>query len=186
MKRKHFLAVILSFSLVLMVGTGAFAAGLTAGSRGSPIQSLTEVLSGVLPGIIPAAPPIGHEDKLDLFLQVWKIVSQEFYQQPVDHDVMIRGAIRGMLETLGDPHTILLDPLMSERARENTRQKFQGIGARIEERDGQIFINSVFPDSPAERGGLQSGDIIMAVDGTPLEGDSAYETASRIRGTAGN
>jgi carboxyl-terminal processing protease len=185
MKRKHFLAVILSFSLVLMVGTGAFAAGLTAGSRGSPIQSLTEVLSGVLPGIIPAAPPIGHEDKLDLFLQVWKIVSQEFYQQPVDHDVMIRGAIRGMLETLGDPHTILLDPLMSERARENTRQKFQGIGARIKERDGQIFINSVFPDSPAERGGLQSGDIIMAVDGTPLEGDSAYETASRIRGTAG-
>ena len=185
MKRKHFLAVILSFSLVLMVGTGAFAAGLTAGSRGSPIQSLTEVLSGVLPGIIPAAPPIGHEDKLDLFLQVWEIVSQEFYQQPVDHDVMIRGAIRGMLETLGDPHTILLDPLMSERARENTRQKFQGIGARIEERDGQIFINSVFPDSPAERGGLQSGDIILAVDGTLLEGDSANQTALRIRGTAG-
>ncbi len=185
MKRKHFLAVILSFSLVLTVCTGVFAAGYTAGSRGSPIQPLAEVLSSVFPGIIPAAPPIGHEGKLDLFLQVWEIVSQEFYQQPVDHDEMIRGAIHGMLDTLGDPHTILLDPSMSERARENTRQKFQGIGARIEERDGQIFINSVFPDSPAEGGGLQSGDIIMAVDGIPLEGDSADETASRIRGTAG-
>lgn len=185
MSRKHILAIILSFSLVLTIGTGAFAAGYNAGTKGSPIQPLAEVLSGVLPGILPASPPVGHEEKWQLFLEVWEIVSNEFYRQPMDHDAMIRGAIRGMLETLNDRHTVLLDPSASERAREHTRQKFQGIGARIEEKDGQIVINSVFPGSPAKNSGLQPGDIISAVDGTPIDGLSAEETASRIRGEAG-
>ena len=161
MKRKYFLSLILSLALVLTIGAGAFAAGYSAGSRGTPIQPLAEVLSGVLPGIIPTTPPEGHEEKWELFLQVWEIVSKEFYRQPMDHEVMMRGAIRGMLETLGDPHTVLLDPSVSERAREQTRQKFQGIGARIEEIDGQIAVNSVFPNSPAEKGGLQPGDIVL-------------------------
>lgn len=97
----------------------------------------------------------------------------------------MRGAIRGMLDTLGDPHTTLLDPSVSQRAREQTRQKFQGIGARIDERDGQILIHSVFNDSPAQNAGLKSGDIIVAVDGTIIEGDTVEHTALRIRGQAG-
>ncbi len=185
MKRKPFLSILLALALVLTVGTGAFAAGFTAGSHGSPIQPLAQVLSGVIPGLQSAAPPEDHEEKWELFLQVWEIVSKEFYRQPMDHDAMMRGAIRGMLETLGDPHTVLLDPSVSERAREQTRQKFQGIGARIEDKEGQIVVNSVFPNSPAEKGGLKPGDIIMAVDGTSLEGLSPEESALQIRGTAG-
>ena len=126
MKRKHFLAIVLSLSLVVTVGTGAFAVGYTAGAKGGPIQPLAEVLSGILPGILPASPPVGQDEKWELFLQVWEIVSQEFYQQPIDQESMMRGAIRGMLDTLGDPHTTLLDPSVSERAREQTRQKFPG------------------------------------------------------------
>ena len=146
---------------------------------------MAEVLSGVLPGILPASPPVGQDEKWELFLQVWEIVSEEFYRQPIDQDAMIRGAIRGMLDTLGDPHTTLLDPSVSQRAREQTRQKFQGIGARIDERDGQILIHSVFNDSPAQNAGLKSGDIIVAVDGTLIEGDTVEHTALRIRGQAG-
>ena len=185
MKRKHFLAIVLSLSLVVTVGTGAFAVGYTAGAKGGPIQPLAEVLSGILPGILPASPPVGQDEKWELFLQVWEIVSQEFYQQPIDQDSMMRGAIRGMLDTLGDPHTTLLDPSVSERAREQTRQKFQGIGARIDERDGQILIHSVFNNSPAQNAGLKSGDIIVAVDGTQIEGETVEHSALRIRGQAG-
>lgn len=185
MRRKHILAVVLSFFLILTIGTGAFAAGYSAGVRGSPIQSLAEVLNGVLPSFLPAEPPVGQDEKWQLFLEVWEIVSREFYRQPMDQDVMMRGAIRGMLETLDDPHTILLDPSASERSRENTRQRFQGIGARIEEEDGQIVVHSVFPDSPAKDGGLQPGDIIVAVNGESLEGVTAEGTALRIRGEAG-
>ena len=185
MKRKHFLAIVLSISLVVTVGSGAFAAGFAAGGKGGPMQPLAAVLSGVLPGILPASPPVGQDEQWELFLQVWEIVSQEFYKQPIDQDAMMRGAIRGMLDTLGDPHTTLLDPSVSQRAREQTRQKFQGIGARIDERDGQILIHSVFNDSPAQGAGLKSGDIIMAVDGTQIEGDTVEHTALRIRGQAG-
>ena len=185
MKRKHFLAIVLSFSLVVTVGSGAFAAGFAAGGKGGPMQPLAAVLSGVLPGILPASPPVGQDEQWELFLQVWEIVSQEFYKQPIDQDAMMRGAIRGMLDTLGDPHTTLLDPSVSQRAREQTRQKFQGIGARIDERDGQILIHSVFNDSPAQNAGLKSGDIIVAVDGTLIEGDTVEHTALRIRGQAG-
>lgn len=185
MKRKHLLAVVLSLTFVLTVGTGAFAVGFSAGSNGSPMQPLAEVLSDVLPGIVPASPPIGQEEEWELFLQVWEIVSREFYRQPIDQDIMMRGAIRGMLETLGDPHTTLLDPATSKRAREQTRQKFQGIGARIDDQDGLITIHSVFPGSPAQSGGLKPGDIVTAVDGTPIAGETAEQTALRIRGPAG-
>lgn len=185
MKRKHFLAVILSLTLVLTVGTGTFAVGYAAGSKGTPIQPFAEVLSGVLPGLLPAEPPVGHEEKWELFLEAWEIVSERFYKQPMDQDAMIRGAIRGMLETLDDTHTVLLDPDVSERARENTRQKFQGIGARIERVEDGIAVHSVFPDSPAQRGGLKPGDIIQAVDGAPIGDDTVEETANRIRGEAG-
>ncbi len=185
MKRKHFLAVILTVTVVLTVSTGAFAAGYSTATKGTPIQPLAAVLAGVLPGLNSAGPPIGQEEKWELFLEVWEIVSKEFYQQPVDQDAMMRGAINGMLDTLGDPHTTLLDPSVSQRAREQTRQKFQGIGARIDEQDGEIVIVSVFPDSPAEGAGLQAGDVITAVDGTPIAGETPEQTALRIRGEAG-
>jgi len=184
MKRKHFLTIILSFSLVLTVGAGAFATGYSAGSRGSPTDPLGEVLSGVLPGIVPVTPPVGEDQKWKLFVEVWEVVSQNFYR-PVDKDIMVRAAIRGMLEALEDPHTVLLDPSVSQRAREQTRQRFQGIGARIENKDGEIIIHSVFPNSPAQSGGLQPGDVIMAVDGDPIAGETPEETALRIRGDAG-
>ena len=64
-------------------------------------------------------------------------------------------------------------------------RNFQGIGARIDERDGLILIHSVFNDSPAQNVGLKSGDIIIAVDGTQIEGDTVEHTALRIRGQAG-
>ena len=123
MKRKHLIAVVFSLTLVLTVVSGAFAVGYSAGAKGSPLQPLAGVLSGALPGIVPASPPIGQEEQWELFLQVWEIVSKEFYRQPIDQDAMVRGAIRGMLDTLGDPHTTLLDPATSQRAREQTRQK---------------------------------------------------------------
>ena len=159
--------------------------GYSAGAKGSPLQPLAGVLSGALPGIAPASPPIGQEEQWELFLQVWEIVSKEFYRQPIDQDAMVRGAIRGMLDTLDDPHTTLLDPATSQRAREQTRQRFQGIGARIDDQDGTISIHSVFPGSPAQSGGLKPGDQIIAVDGTPIEGETVEQVALRIRGPAG-
>ncbi len=259
MKRKPFLPILLTLALVLTIGAGAFAVGYAASTPGSPVQPLAHVISGVIPGFLPAAPPEAQEEEWELFLQVWEIVSAEFYEQPMDHaamirgavrgvletlgqphtvlldpsqpqaqvfsgvmpgllhdeppageeerreffqqvwstvsqefyeqpqdrDAMMRGAIRGMLETLGDPHTVLLDPSISERAREQTRQKFQGIGARIEERDGQITVNQVFEKSPARKGGLKAGDVILAVDGTSIAGFSPEQAALRIRGKAG-
>lgn len=185
MKRKHLIAVVFSLTLVFTVVSGAFAVGYSAGAKGSPLQTLAGVLSGALPGIAPASPPIGQEEQWELFLQVWEIVSKEFYKQPIDQDEMVRGAIRGMLETLDDPHTTLLDPATSQRAREQTRQRFQGIGARIDNQDGSMTIHSVFPRSPAESSGLKPGDQIIAVDGTPIEGETVEQVALRIRGPAG-
>ena len=116
MKRKHFLAVVLTVTVVLTVSTGAFAAGYSTAAKGTPMQPLAAVLAGVFPGLNSAGPPIGQEEKWELFLQVWEIVSKEFYKQPMDQDAMMRGAINGMLDTLGDPHTTLLDPSVSQRA----------------------------------------------------------------------
>ncbi len=185
MTRKHLLTALLSLLLFLAVVTVSFAAGYSVGYTGTPVRPLAQVLSGVFPEVTARMVPAAIDDQIGIIRQVWELVNKEFYQQPVDQAALLRGAIRGMLETLNDPHTVYLDPETSQQQREHTNQAFEGIGATIGQRDEFVEIQSVFPDSPAERGGLQAGDLILAVDGADVQGKSPAEVARLVRGPAG-
>jgi len=185
MTRKGLLAVFLSLFLMLTVATASFAAGYYTGSAASRGYPLAQVLSSMLPQA-PAEPAAASpDDQLEILRQVWMLIDKEFYKQPVDHAALLREAIKGMLNALGDPHTVYLDPRTSQRQREQTAQVFSGIGARIMEQDGRIHIQAVFPDSPAQKAGLQAGDVIVKVDGISIAGLGADEVAQRVRGREG-
>jgi carboxyl-terminal processing protease len=90
-------------------------------------------------------------------------------------------ALRGALRALDDYTTIF-----SGRGTEDFQIRFSGklsgIGSRIGLRDGKLVAVRVFPDSPAERGGLQDGDAILEIDGDPTRPLSVGEAVVRIRG----
>ena len=108
--------------------------------------------SGVLPNPI-SRQPAGVQREFVPFWQAWRLVEEHY----VDHDAvkpekMRDGAIRGMLDTLGDTdHTTYLTREEAERAADDLAGHMEGIGVHISMRQGRPVVVAVVPDSPAQR-----------------------------------
>ena len=107
------------------------------------------------------------------------------YVQAVDRRNLIDGAISGMVNSLGDPHSIYLAPQLYSQLRAETSGAFGGIGVYMGFKNGGVQVMSVIPDGPGQRAGLQAGDEILAVDGQPVTEISPGEVALKIRGQIG-
>lgn len=98
----------------------------------------------------------------------------------------MRGAIRGMLESLGDQHTSYMDPDQFHQANIPMNGEYEGIGAWVDPTGEYLVIISPMPDSPAEEAGLQPGDVIIAVDGEDMTGIDGNLIIRRVLGPAGS
>jgi len=107
------------------------------------------------------------------------------YVQEVDRRTLIDGAINGMVNSLGDPHSVYLAPQLYSQLRAETSGAFGGIGVYMGFKNGGVQVVSVIPDGPGQKAGLQAGDEILAVDGQPVEEISPGEVALKIRGEIG-
>lgn len=95
------------------------------------------------------------------------------------------GALKGLVGTLGDPYSVYLDGKSFRHFQTSIEGSFSGIGVYIEMKDGWVTIIAPIKGSPAERVGLQAGDVITAVNGQSLEGKSLEVAQSLIRGEPG-
>jgi len=140
--------------------------------------------AGPTPAPTIAIPPATGKP-IDLFWETWNLIQQDYYGDLPSENQVIYGAIRGAMNTLDDPFTGFLEPKIAAIQREDDSGSFEGIGAQVTMRDGQLTIVSTFKDQPAEKAGLHQGDIVLKVDDTPIQNMSIYEAISLIRGPAG-
>jgi carboxyl-terminal processing protease len=119
------------------------------------------------------------------FWETWNYVNDQYVDQPVDQTIMMRGAISGMLESLGDPHTSYMDPEMFRQQNTPLQGEYEGIGAWVDITGEYLIIISPMPNSPAEKQGLKSGDQIIAIDGEDMTGIEGNLVLRRILGKAG-
>ncbi|MEW6034947.1 MAG: S41 family peptidase, partial [Chloroflexota bacterium] len=118
--------------------------------------------------------------------QAWKLLFQDYVDKArLDPQKLSQGAIKGMLEALDDPYTAYLDRHGYEMELQGLEGKFQGIGAYVGVREGQVVVISAIPGSPAEKAGIRAGDRVIEVDGQTISGLSLAEVVLRIRGPAG-
>lgn len=110
---------------------------------------------------------------------------QANYIEEINKSQLLEGAMRGMVNALDDPYSEFLNASQSEVFDEAVTGSFQGIGVEIVSKDGQIMIVSPIDDTPAEKAGLKANDIILAADGTELNGMSTHEVVQLIRGEKG-
>ncbi len=102
------------------------------------------------------------------------------YQTELDY-----GAAQGMMAAMPDDYTVFLEPLEGAPLREELAGEYEGIGVWVEHPEGRYTITSPIAGSPADRAGLQPRDVIVAADGTKLEGLENDAAMSLIRGPAG-
>ena len=107
------------------------------------------------------------------------------YVGDVDDTALMDGAISGMVQSLGDPHSLYMDPKMYGQLMDQTEGTFGGIGIYMGFKDGKVSVISVMDGTPGEKAGLQAGDEITAIDGTPTSEYQPEEIALHIRGEVG-
>ena len=132
-----------------------------------------------------SAPSAELEQLFVPFWEAWDLVHREYVDQPVEEIRLMQGAIRGMLQALGDQHTSYMDP--DEYVQANTRLEgeYEGIGAFVDTDSEFLTIVSTIPNSPAEAAGLKPGDEVIAVDGDDMTGVDGNLVVRRVLGPAG-
>lgn len=117
-----------------------------------------------------------------LFWKVWQAVKADYVNQPVDDTALFYGAIAGVAAAVEDPYTVFLDPKQGELFSTDLSGKFEGIGAEIGLKDGQLVIVAPLKGSPAEQAGVQAGDAIIKIDGQETLSFTVDKAVSLIRG----
>ena len=120
-----------------------------------------------------------------LLEEVVRHVSSRFVDE-ASPDQLYRMAIDGMLEELGDPHSVLMDPEDYEDLRVQTQGDYGGLGIEIDIRDGWLTVLSPLPNSPAEQVGLQAGDRIIQVEDESTADWTTEKAVSVLRGPKGS
>jgi len=106
------------------------------------------------------------------------------YVDPVDDDVLIKGAINGMLGAL-DPHSTYLDGEALKRLETMIDGNYEGLGISVTMDDGAVKVISPMRGSPAEKAGVKAGDYITHLDGKLIYGLTLDEAVSQMRGPSG-
>ncbi|MEW5827490.1 MAG: S41 family peptidase [Chloroflexota bacterium] len=193
------LKYILAFLVVSMLVTGAFAGGFVTGRFFLPPAPGAEPPafgSPSIPSPLPMAPistpeasntatPSDLQTLFKPFWETWQLVHDEYVDQPVDDLALMRGAIRGMLEALGDQHTSYMDPAQYTDATTDLSGEYEGIGAWVDITGEYLTIVSPMTGSPAEKAGIKPGDKIIAIDGEDMTGIDGELVRRKVLGPAG-
>jgi carboxyl-terminal processing protease len=124
------------------------------------------------------------EDGPRLFGEVLSLVSDR-YVDTLTAAALYEKAARGLVEELNDPYADLFTPAQLREFNKTTGGRYAGIGLLIEDVRGVIRVNTVYPKTPAEQGGVQTGDRVVQVDSIPTRGLSLTKVSSMLLGTPG-
>mgnify|MGYP002978179358 FL=1 len=121
-------------------------------------------------------------------LDTYKSLIQKYYLGDVDEDKLKEGAIKGYIDGIGDQYTEYISKDDMKEYMEDTKGNFVGIGIYMvkDEKTNKIKILSPIKDSPAQKAGIQPGDLILSVDGEEYTGDDLTVISTKIKGEAGS
>lgn len=118
--------------------------------------------------------------QLDLFGDVLERVRTDYVEKP-DDTKLIETAINGMLTGL-DPHSAYLNAKHFQDMQVQTRGEFGGLGIEVTMEKGVVKVVSPIDDTPADKAGIQAGDLITHLDGKSIVGETLEQAVEKMRG----
>ncbi len=162
---------------VLILTVVAFCGGIIFGRNISPVSNGTMSFNS------------SKSVNIDLFWDVWNVLEDKYVEEKkVSEEDRVYGAIKGLVDSYGDPATIFLTPQETQDFNDlNSGKYFEGIGAELGYSEGSIIVVSPLDGSPAKAAGIRPGDYILSVDDYEVKaGDNIYEIVEKIRGESGS
>jgi len=156
--------------------------------RYTRLLALGPLLAALLTTGVAAAQPRPQEPQdpyrlLDQLGQTLEAVEENYFEA-VDRSELLEGALRGLVVGL-DPHSSYFSPEDLAIFEGDTSGTFGGIGVEVDFRDGQVIVIAPVERSPADRAGVRPGDVIVSLDGTPLDSDKPDRVVRLMRGAPG-
>jgi carboxyl-terminal processing protease len=171
-----FLKAVVLIMLAVFVGVIAFAAGFGTNyfySRGAPAP---------VAALSSSQPP----EKFGLMWEAWKILQEQFYYDIPSKNAMVHGMIRGSLESLEDPYSILVEPAPAQQEATTLQGNYGGIGAKVDLRKSDIVLIP-FPDSPASKAGILAGDQVLKINDEALKPEDTPDSVqNKLQGEIGS
>ena len=136
----------------------------------------------------PATLDEADRKSLALYAEALDTVRNNYVDQgDIDPKKETYGAIEGMLDTLGDEgHTRFLTPEERKQNDQSLSGTYVGIGVQLEQRNGEVVVAAPIDGSPAEKAGISSDDVLVAVDGEGVRGDDVSEVVEKVKGPEGS
>ncbi|HTT80737.1 MAG TPA: S41 family peptidase [Stellaceae bacterium] len=130
----------------------------------------------------PTSPPSAQDPytQLKLFGDVLQLVRTD-YVDKVSDEKLVEGAINGMLTAL-DPHSNYMNAKSFDDMKVQTRGEFGGLGIEVSMENGLVKVVSPIDDTPAARAGIKPGDLIVKIDGAPVQGMTLPQAVEKMRG----
>jgi carboxyl-terminal processing protease len=153
-----------TITIIFVVLTGlaaAFYGGMWVGNNFGSSKEQTNYLTSSDPELGTLFSP---------FFQVWNIIHEQYIDQPLDDVKLMQSAIGGLMNGLGDEHSSYMDPATYQQVNAPLVGSYTGIGAWVDTSGEVLVIIAPMPGSPAEAAGVQSGDIVVAIDGKDMTG----------------
>jgi carboxyl-terminal processing protease len=122
--------------------------------------------------------------QIQAFTRAFELIKQA-YVEPVANERLMQSAIRGMLAGL-DPHSEFLDSHELKDLSEDTSGTYAGLGIEVAQANHQLVIITPIDGGPAKRAGVLPGDVIVAIDGVPVQPDAIDAAIKKLRGPIGS
>jgi len=181
---------ILGLFVAVTLLAGAFAGGFLAGNLlpSTPLRGLNDLLPSS-PSASPdeqSATPAELQTLFAPFWEAWNLVHKQYVNQPVDDVALMQGAIRGMMDALGDKQTFYMEPIEYQTQTSSLQGEYEGIGAYVDTDGDYLTIISPIAGSPADLAGIRSGDKVIAIDGEDMTGVAPEEARLKVLGPEGS
>jgi carboxyl-terminal processing protease len=151
-----------------------------------PVLLVTGIWLGGHPGILPdfVRDKLVDDGDAQVYEEAVDIIQRDYYRG-VSRDQLLDKSLGAAVKSLDDQFSNYFSPKDYADFQEVTQGQFSGVGMTVEETDQGLRVMTVYDGSPAAKGGLKPGDVVVAVNGHSIAGDSSEASTARIKGPAG-